>query len=322
MLLSPRRSIFPAFDITMLQLAVEDFKKYLISSEVIIESALKNNKIKDKINSLNSKLFQQTFLKSCTAVAIMMALVEFDCLRVQDCTPSKEAEIYSSIWSSPGKEADPHKVVRYLQKYKLPISCLVFTDITSKILNAEPSLSFVYNHFLKVPTKIFKKNVHWLLRNKNIFNHSCFLIIKSNKNGTLHTLFGQDINEEEGFIVKDPGNNSSELYDSFYDYIRLNKNFTGVVFYLGESISLVNKKKNITEPKIEKDLGKKQKGKQKEIEHVKAQSALNLIEASEVSVERSSPGIYTALKQKRQLKRKQESIPYQIRTRSQHKSLR
>jgi hypothetical protein len=208
-----------------------EFKHYITSSNKIAKSALKSSKFKEKLNSINPLQFSQTFTNSCTASGIMMYLYYNHFLNLDECTPSKEFEIYTRLWIKPGEIASPSKIISYLNSYGICVFGLALKNITAQTLKEEPDLKPLSDSFNKISAPVISKNQNWFVNHQDLFNNSYLLLVLTHGDGDLHTVFARHTSDGK-FEIVDPSFAVMHTYDSFAHFVNKKSNFTGIAFWM------------------------------------------------------------------------------------------
>lgn len=236
------------------------FLNTIISSNAVAEFVASNAECIAKLNDIDCH-GQQLFDTSCTAHVIMNALIDRKLLPESERTNLTEFNIYRQIWIKPNDEADPEKIIAYLTKHGIEISCLDFSSITNRLLTStlkmksqgidlHTSAMQRYGLFKSAAKSQYQEIPDYHQLPANLINdHSTLLLVElvtpinetevqinsapkeTSEQRTLntHIVFGQS-NHAGLFSVFDPATATTENYSSFEEYADKQGKFTGLSF--------------------------------------------------------------------------------------------
>lgn len=232
------------------------FLDLIVSSEEAAKYALSNPDIRERLDRYNPGINNQTFDNSCAARCILTFLATDNLLSKQEVTRSKELEIYSQIWTSPGQMADPERMMKYLIAMKTPtvkidkksenglsttneearpvfdVSGFESQVRVAKWLEEKPPLyKYAYQLFKAVPAVDIHKIKTEAKLDENDFPVGITILLVVNRTFGCHILFGKKMSGGT-FEVTDPNNGEKTKYDSIEQYLERDEDFLGVGYKL------------------------------------------------------------------------------------------
>lgn len=214
----------------------KDFLDLIIADDKTAEFALKTPYICQKLNAIVMPEHMQTFNNSCAAKGILKMMTDFNIIDKKHASRVIELAIYSKIWTEPGGQADPDKMVSFLLNQGFETTLVEITDRTQDLLNSVPEeIKFAY-HAIKNNTQLIKKSVkdaHSIALDDN-----SILLLDICIHGThIHVLHAR--NHQDEFVVSYPEQvenpNPTVAYKSFTDFYKNHASFTGLMFMVSRS---------------------------------------------------------------------------------------
>jgi len=206
-----------------------EFLALIKNSEKIARFVLARPDLCEKLDKVKLNHRGQTFLKSCTAYAVMMILRQLDLIPKDEFTRHKELEIYINVWEAPGKIANIQAILNYLKSQNIPGEVIEDPSISENLIRSQPTLQDKYEKEIK-PQKIstFKADI------LNDGDHLIFFVANSRMN--LHTLIIR--RHQEKYILTDPDTLKSIENSSLSDLLQNVRALEPSYIYTGISIKI------------------------------------------------------------------------------------
>lgn len=208
---------------------------FAVRSNANAKIILSNEQLKNKLNNIN-KSDTQTFINSCAARAIMLFLRDINKLSPEECTRSKELEIYMQIWSAPGEEADPVKIMDFFNRNHIKVTGIDVCDISKKWLLREIGhsktnrLAQAYGLFSVSAGKNITKHDSANEFDEDIFSSDCEGLLATKSVNGVHIVLVNKSGDK--FCVTNPFDGSKNYYASFDEFTRQDHDFLGVGYMM------------------------------------------------------------------------------------------
>lgn len=202
---------------------INKFTDLITSSDQVCQLVLKNKSLMELFNK-NCNISKQVFTNSCAAHSILLSLKEAGQISEQECTPSKELEIYSKLWSSPGLPADPKRILDFFLSTNKSIIGIELKGQSENVAK-DAKLNNELNSFKELFKHRFLSLEAEGLSMKSLLPGVMVLLVTHQGR---HIMLGRKSNDNQ-FIVTDPDNGKSKQYTSLEDF-QNGANFSGVAF--------------------------------------------------------------------------------------------
>ena len=187
------------------------FLQLIVKKARMAQLVLNSLYLSEKLNAIHASLSgRQMFSKSCMAMAIMRVLQEFNLLSSDQCNGTKELEIYTQIWSAPGKEASLPLVLQYLQKHSVTLEVYENTENKEKFKSLKGPVFFENKYDLEIRSSklpVYEKEITSCYPLSHHGSDLYFIVVNSIEAESLHTLLL--LCEEKTYTIFDPWDGKS-----------------------------------------------------------------------------------------------------------------